>query len=76
MSDTTGLIFVGKLDGGTHVKADLRFNGESVTVDGPLWFTLDQWIQLRTLGQENEEYPIWATTEAEYEDSTGLKLYV
>lgn len=74
MSDKTGLRFVGQIDT-RHVKAAVYFNGDIVSIDGPLWFTLDQWTALRELGEENNgDNPIWATTPAEYEETTGEKI--
>lgn len=71
MSDNTGLIFVGQIDG-KSVKAAVYFNGDPVSIDGPLWFTLDQWHKLRSISEEDDgEHPIWATTPAEYEQTTG-----
>lgn len=70
-----GLVFVGEIDG-KHVKADVYFEGDPVNIEGRLWFTLDQWTKLRALGLEDDgDNPIWATTEKEYEDSTGEPLH-
>lgn len=71
-----GFVFVGSIEGdGPSIMADVWFNGDLVSLGGPLYFTLDQWQKLRNLSTENDgENPLWATTEVEYLSATGAAV--
>ena len=61
---------------GEHVYVDVWLeDGDDETLVGPegLMLTLDQWHELRRLDGETEG-AVWATTNAEFEDSIGREI--
>jgi len=65
------ITLVGQIDG-KHVKAAVFCFNEIASIEGPLWFTLDQWQRLRE--DQPDDSPIWATTPEEYKETTGEKV--
>lgn len=63
----SGLIFVGELRD-SNVVADVYFNDSRVSLSGPVYFDLDQWLELRRTTSDLDD--VWAATKTEYEDAT------
>lgn len=63
---TVGLHFVGSLAEG-HVEVHVYLNGISLSIVGPLWLSLDQWMELRQRTQDDDF--ISCLTHAEYEET-------
>ncbi len=68
MDNVRRLTFIGQISDGS-VKAALYWKGDLVTLDGPLSFSLDEWLELRDASADEDN--VWVTTPAEYEDLTG-----
>ena len=64
-----GLVFVGSLEDG-HIEAHVYLNGKSISFVGPLWLSLDEWMELRRRTDDDDF--LWVATKAEYEEATQV----